>query len=74
MKKIVLICLYIYKKIISPIFVLLFGNSCRYTPTCSEYAYQAVKKYGVAKGMKLSFSRFMSCNYLSKKSSFDPIP
>jgi len=40
-----------------------FGkNSCRFFPTCSQYAYQAVEKYGVLKGLALGFWRILRCN------------
>ncbi|MBN2521286.1 MAG: membrane protein insertion efficiency factor YidD [Bacteroidales bacterium] len=47
-----------YKYFISPI----TPASCRYTPTCSEYAIQALKKYGPVKGLFLSIKRILSCN------------
>ncbi|MCY7410591.1 MAG: membrane protein insertion efficiency factor YidD [Chitinophagales bacterium] len=47
-----------YQKIISP----WLPNSCRYTPTCSEYAIEAIKKYGVLKGGWLAVKRIARCN------------
>ena len=47
-----------YQKLLSP----LFPPSCRYTPTCSEYALQAIKKHGPWKGGKITLARIMSCH------------
>ena len=63
MKKVVLKILVFYKKYISGIGI---GNHCRFTPTCSEYTYLAVKKYGVIKGLFLGGKRILKCNPLSK--------
>ena len=60
MKKIVLKILVFYKKYISR------GNYCRFIPTCSEYVYEAVEKYGVLKGLFLGFKRVLRCNRFSK--------
>ncbi len=60
MKKIILKSLVFYKKYLSR------GNHCRFVPSCSEYSYQAVDKYGVFKGLFLSLKRIMRCNPLSK--------
>jgi putative membrane protein insertion efficiency factor len=63
MKNIVLKILVFYKKYISGTGI---GNHCRFTPTCSEYTYVAVKKYGVIKGLFLGLKRVSRCNPLSK--------
>lgn len=60
MKKIVLKLLVFYKKYISR------GNHCRFVPSCSEYSYEAVKKYGVIKGLWFGFKRVLRCNPWSK--------
>lgn len=60
MKKIVLRILVFYKKYISQ------GDRCRFVPSCSEYTYGAVKKYGVLKGLWLGFKRVLRCNRFSK--------
>ncbi len=54
-KKIVLRILVFYKKYISK------GEYCRFVPTCSEYTYEAVKKYGVIKGLWLGIKRVSRC-------------
>lgn len=57
-KKIILKILVWYKKYISASGV---GRHCRFIPSCSEYTYEAVEKYGVAKGLWLGFKRFLRC-------------
>ena len=47
-----------YQYLISP----LLGQNCRYTPTCSEYAIQAIEKYGIFKGFWLSIKRISKCH------------
>ncbi|MCX6745091.1 MAG: membrane protein insertion efficiency factor YidD [Candidatus Parcubacteria bacterium] len=46
---------------------------CRFYPTCSEYTYQAVEKYGVIKGLWLGLKRVLRCTPLSK-GGHDPVP
>ncbi|MDD4026824.1 MAG: membrane protein insertion efficiency factor YidD [Candidatus Shapirobacteria bacterium] len=59
-KKVILKLLVFYKKYISR------GSYCRFVPTCSEYTYEAVNKYGVLKGLFLGFKRVLKCNRFSK--------
>lgn len=47
---------------------------CRYTPTCSQYALEAVEKYGIAKGGWLALKRFARCNPFSRHDPYDPVP
>lgn len=58
-----------YQYSISP----LLGANCRYSPTCSNYSIEAVKKYGPLKGGWLSLKRFISCNPWGG-SGYDPVP
>jgi putative membrane protein insertion efficiency factor len=54
----------------------LFGNSCRYLPTCSDYSIEALKTYGLLKGAYLSLKRILSCHpikFLGGGEGFDPI-
>jgi putative membrane protein insertion efficiency factor len=53
-------------------FSLLFPPSCRYTPTCSQYAIDALNKYGVAAGLYKSGRRVLRCHPFSTHSSYDP--
>ena len=61
-KKIVISFLKIYQKLISP----LYPSSCRYYPSCSNYAILAVEKYGVIKGLLKAIWRILRCNPWSK--------
>ena len=47
---------------------------CRYQPTCSHYAVQAVQKYGIAKGLALSYRRLRSCQKTVPMGTRDPVP
>lgn len=47
--------------------------SCIYTPTCSQYAYEAVTKYGVLKGGVMALWRIVRCNPFAK-GGYDPVP
>jgi len=58
-----------YQYIISP----YFPSSCRYTPTCSSYGIEALKKYGPIKGGWLTIKRISSCNPWGG-SGYDPVP
>ena len=61
-----------YKYLISP----LFGHSCRYFPTCSEYSIDALKEFGLIKGTYVSLKRILSCHpikFLGGGDGFDPI-
>lgn len=68
-KRILLSIIWIYQRMISPI----FPASCRYAPTCSEYAKEALKKHGALKGGKLAIKRISSCHPWGG-SGFDPVP
>ena len=47
---------------------------CRFHPTCSAYAYEAIEKYGVIKGGYLALRRLLRCNPFYKGDPFDPVP
>ena len=59
----------IYQLIISPI----MGPKCRFTPTCSHYAAEALKKHGVFKGIWLSIKRISRCHPWGGQ-GYDPVP
>jgi len=59
----------IYQIIISP----LFGNQCRFVPSCSEYAIQSFKNHGLLKGFYFSLKRILKCHPFGGQ-GFDPIP
>ena len=53
---------------------LLVGGSRRFEPTCSLYAYEAVERFGVARGSWLALKRLLRCHPLSGKFGYDPVP
>jgi len=71
-KKPLLSLIAFYRRRISP----LTPPSCRYIPTCSEYAYGAIEKYGAFKGSLLAARRVLRCHPFHKKGHdfYDPIP
>ena len=68
MKALVVLLLRAYKWLISP----LLGPSCRYVPSCSEYAMEAVARYGVFHGGMKAALRFARCHPFAK-GGFDPV-
>ncbi len=69
---IIIKCINGYKYLVSP----LFGNSCRYLPTCSDYCIEALKTFGLFKGSYMSFKRIFSCHpikFLGGGEGFDPV-
>ena len=51
----------IYHKVISPLIVALIGPACRFEPTCSEYAAQAIYAHGALRGGWMAIKRFLRC-------------
>ena len=64
-----LLLIKLYQYLISP----LFGGSCRYTPTCSNYGVEAIKKYGPFKGLWLTAKRISRCHPWGSH-GHDPVP
>jgi len=69
MNKLALLLIKVYQISISPV----LGPACRFVPTCSEYAYQAISTYGVKKGSLLAIKRFLRCHPFNP-GGFDPVP
>ena len=69
MKRVLIAILRFYKRHISP----LLPNACIYTPTCSEYAMEAIQKHGAIKGTGLAIWRLLRCNPFMK-GGYDPVP
>lgn len=69
MKKLLLNLIRFYQKKISP----LFPPRCRYYPTCSQYMFEAIERYGVLKGGFLGIRRLSRCNILFP-GGVDPVP
>jgi hypothetical protein len=69
MKWAMLYILSVYKRFISP----LLPPACRFHPTCSVYAYEAVEKFGIFKGLRLAVIRLAKCHPFHT-GGFDPVP
>ncbi|MBZ5522779.1 MAG: membrane protein insertion efficiency factor YidD [Acidobacteriia bacterium] len=69
MKTLVLRLIRFYKRLISP----LLPSACRYVPTCSDYAAEAVAVHGVFRGVLLTVWRIMRCNPFAH-GGYDPVP
>ncbi len=69
MKRVLIAIVRGYKKYVSP----LLPPSCRFTPTCSEYAMEALQKHGAWKGSLLAMWRILRCNPFCK-GGYDPVP
>ena len=72
MKKVLLALIRFYRRRISP----LRPPCCRFIPTCSEYALEAVEKYGALKGGWLALRRLLRCQPFHRQKSieYDPVP
>ena len=68
MKRAALALISFYRRAISP----MLPPSCRFQPTCSEYAYEAIDKYGILKGGRLAIWRILRCNPWGG-SGYDPV-
>ena len=68
-KKILISCVRFYQLTFSS----LTGSCCRFQPTCSEYAREALQRYGALKGSWLTFRRLLRCHPWGK-SGYDPVP
>ncbi|WP_333887428.1 membrane protein insertion efficiency factor YidD [Clostridium sp.] len=68
MKRLLIFIIKIYRKYISP----YKRPSCKYYPTCSQYAIEAIEKYGAFRGIFMSIWRILRCNPFSK-GGYDPV-
>jgi hypothetical protein len=69
MSRIAIILIRLYQLLLSP----LLGANCRFEPTCSQYAIEAIEKYGFFQGGWLAVKRILRCHPLGK-SGYDPVP
>lgn len=69
MKATLELILKVYKRLVSP----FLPPACRYVPTCSEYAAEAVARHGIFRGTMLAGWRLLRCNPLAR-GGFDPVP
>ena len=70
MKKVFLVLIRFYQRHISP----GLPPRCRFIPTCSQYAVEAIEKYGALKGGWLALRRFLRCHPFYKGNFYDPVP
>jgi len=68
--RLALFALRFYKAYLS----ILIAGSCRFEPTCSRYAYEAIERFGVMRGVWLGLKRLLRCHPLSRKFGYDPVP
>lgn len=68
--RIALFALRCYKSYLS----VLFAGACRFEPTCSQYAYEAIERFGVLRGVWLGVKRLSHCHPFSGKFGYDPVP
>lgn len=69
MKGLLIGCIRLYQLLLSP----LLGDNCRFFPSCSAYARQAIREHGVLKGGYLSLRRILKCHPFHP-GGFDPVP
>ena len=69
MKKLLIGIIRFYQQALSP----YFGGSCRFYPSCSSYAIEAIEKKGALKGFFLGFWRILRCNPWNSNCGFDPV-
>ncbi len=70
MKRLMLAMIRFYRRHISP----AHPGKCRFIPTCSEYAVEAIEKYGAWKGGWLTLWRLIRCNPWNHADPYDPVP
>ncbi len=78
MKRFLLLAIRWYQRYLSPDTgvlksLWLVDRACRYTPTCSEYTYQAIEAYGIIRGSILGLKRILRCHPWSP-GGYDPLP
>ncbi|HXR25693.1 MAG TPA: membrane protein insertion efficiency factor YidD [Candidatus Binataceae bacterium] len=62
----------VYRKLFSPLIVMLLGPACRFEPSCSNYADEAIARFGIARGGWLTLKRLMRCRPLGGW-GYDPV-
>ena len=70
MKAVFLALIRFYQRAVSP----YTPSRCRFRPTCSAYAYEAIQKYGAIKGGSLALRRLLRCHPFYKGNPYDPVP
>jgi len=62
-----------YRAILSPMILGLYGSACRFEPSCSEYAHQAITQFGLIRGVSMAARRLARCRPLGGH-GYDPVP
>ncbi len=70
MKRLLILAIWFYRGYLSP----LKPPSCRFIPTCSEYALLAIEKYGACRGGWLAMKRILRCHPFHRGDRYDPVP
>lgn len=70
MKTLALFFIQLYRAVGSP----WLGGACRFTPSCSAYALEAVRRHGACRGMRLALGRLLRCRPFYHGPHYDPVP
>ena len=71
--KLALAMIRLYRAILSPMVMGIYGPACRFEPSCSEYAREAIETYGVTRGLAMAARRLARCHPLGGH-GHDPVP
>ncbi len=69
-KRLLMLLISVYQRLISPV----LPRSCRFQPTCSEYAREALESHGILRGLYLAVRRLLTCHPWSPRHPWDPVP
>jgi len=73
LQRLALALISVYRLTVSPLFVALFGRACRFEPSCSQYAADAIRNHGVLRGGAMALRRLGRCHPLGGH-GYDPVP